>query len=98
MSFLESSKTKSTLSYRVTSKIHIFSPFPGAQFLKPGAIEDGTMVAQKKKTGGLGSVRSSTQISLVHAPPLLSHRLLHFNNLRTWNKLIFKKPQYQDIV
>lgn len=52
MSFFESSKTKSTLSYRVTSKIHIFSPFPGAQFLKPGAIEDGTMVAQKKKTGG----------------------------------------------
>ena len=53
MSFFESSKTRSTLSYRVTNKIHIFSPFPGAQFLKPGAIEDGTMVAQKKKkTGG----------------------------------------------
>ena len=77
MSFFESSKTRSTLSYRVTGKIHIFSPFPGAQFLKPGAIEDGTMVAQKKKNrGGFGSVRSSTQISLVHAPPLLSYRLL----------------------
>ena len=55
MSFFESSKTRSTLSYRVTNKIHIFSPFPGAQFLKPGAIEDGTMVAQKKKTGGGGA-------------------------------------------
>ena len=53
MSFFESSKTRSTLSYWVTSKIHISSPFPGAQFLKPGAIEDGTMVAQKKKTGGV---------------------------------------------
>ena len=89
MSFFESSKTRSTLSYRVTSKIHIFSPFPGAQFLKPGAIEDGTMVAQKKKTGGgggLGSVGSSTQISLVHAPPLLSHRLL-FRPILTTTRL-----------
>ena len=55
MSFFESSKTRSTLSYRVTNKIHIFSPFPGAQFLKPGAIEDGTMVAQKKKKRGGGA-------------------------------------------
>ena len=90
MSFFESSKTRSSLSYRVTNKIHIFSPFPGAQFLKPGAIEDGTMVAQKKKTGGgrggLGSVGSSTQISLVHAPPLLSYRLL-FRPILTTTRL-----------
>lgn len=86
MSFFESSKTRSTLSYRVTNKIHIFSPFRGAQFLKPGAIEDGTMVAQKKKPGGLGSVRSSTQISLVHAPPLLSYRLL-FRPILTTTRL-----------
>lgn len=88
MSFFESSKTRSTLYYRVTNKIHIFSPFPGAQFLKPGAIEDGTMVAQKKKTGGggLGSVGSSTQISLVHAPPLLSYRLL-FRPILTTTRL-----------
>ena len=83
MSFFESSKTRSTLSYRVTSKIHVFSPFPGAQFLKPGAIEDGTMVAQKKKTGEvwvgtqLDSDLARSRSAFTIAPFTIS---LHFNN------------------
>ena len=83
MSFFEISKTRSTLSYRVTSKIHIISPFPGPQFLKRSAIEDGAMVAQKKKTGGawvgtqLDSDLPRSRSAFTIAPFTIS---LHFNN------------------